>query len=277
MSAKVGTPKSRGERAGLVAAGGALAAHVRAATIVAALSLAACSSAPGPRESTPRDNAANYNLQLGVAYLQQGNLPVAKEKLERAEKQSPRDPHVHSALALLYERLEKPAQVDEHYRTAVRLAPDDPEINNNYAVYLCKTGRTEDGVKRFLQAARNPLYGTPAAAYTNAGVCLRNAKRFDEAQTNFIAALRARPNFSEAAYQLGDLDLERGRPQNTRAQIDSYMVTFAATPDLLLLGVRAAQAQGDRTAAEQYARRLRAEFPGSRQTRSLPDLLRNPG
>ena len=66
-------------------------------------------------------------MQLGLAYLQQGNLPVAKEKLERAEKQNPRDPQVHDALAMLYERLKEPKLVDEHFRIAVRLAPDNPE------------------------------------------------------------------------------------------------------------------------------------------------------
>lgn len=246
-------------------------------TLVALLLASCTSSMPGPQKSTPRDNASDINLQLGVAYLQQGNLAVAKEKLERAEKQNPRDPRVHSALALLYERLEKPNLVDEHYRTAVRLAPQDPDINNNYAVYLCKTGRAEEGVKRFMEAARNPLYGTPATAYTNAGVCLRNAKRLDEAEVNFRMALRSMPNSAEASYQLGELDLERGRPANTRSQIDIFLSAFNATPDLLLLGVRAAKAQGDRIAAEQYARRLRAEFPGSSQTRSLAQLLRNPG
>ena len=239
--------------------------------------LVACTSMPGSQESSPRDNASSYNLQLGMAYLQQDNLPVAKEKLERAEKQNPRDPHVHSALALLYEKLEKPAQVDEHYKTALRLAPQDPEISNNYAVYLCKTGRTDDGVRRFVESARNPLYGTPASAYTNAGVCLRSAKRFDEAEAHFRLALKARPNASEAAYQLGELELERNRPADARTQIDTYLAAFAATPDLLLLGVRASQALGDRAGAEKYARRLRAEFPGSTQTRSLVELSRNPG
>jgi type IV pilus assembly protein PilF len=242
-----------------------------------ALTLAGCASVPSEQPSRPRDNAANINLQLGIEYLKQGNLPVAKEKLERAEKQNPRDPHVHSALALLYERLNRPHDVDEHYRTAVRLAPENPEIINNYAVYLCKNGRTDEGVKRFSEAARNPLYATPAAAYTNAGVCLRNAKRLDDAETNFRLALKSRPNFAEASYQLGELNLERGRPADARAQIDAYLAAFRATPDLLLLGVRASQAQGDRVGAEGYARRLRAEFPGSQQTRSLPDVIRNPG
>jgi Tfp pilus assembly protein PilF len=89
---------------------------------------------------------------------------------------------------------------------------------------------------------------------------------------NFQRALKARPGFAEAAFQLGDLDIERGRPADTRVQVDRYLAAFDATPDLLLLGVRAAHAQGDRAALEKYAQRLRVEFPGSQQTRAIPEL-----
>ena len=239
--------------------------------------LAGCTGGPVERETSKTDNAAALNAQLGMAYLRQGNLEVAKEKLERAEKQNPRDPDVHSALALLYERINKPELVEQHYRTAVRLAPQNSDFSNNYAIYLCKTGKSEEGVRRFLEAARNPLYRTPEAAYTNAGVCLRNAKRYAEADANFKRALQSRPNYSEAVYQLGDLQIAQGQPQEARAQVERYLAAFNATPDLLLLGVRAAQATGDRLAAEKYARRLRVEFPGSQQARAIPELSQNPG
>jgi len=241
------------------------------------LLLAACSNSPIEPETSRSDNAAALNAQLGIEYLRQGNLAIAKEKLERAEKQNPRDPNVHSALALLYERLGKPQEVDEHYRTAVRLAPQNPDISNNYAVYLCKTGRIEEGVRRFLAAARNPLYNTPEVAYTNAGVCQRTAKRFEEANVNFKRALQIRPNFAEAAYQLGDLQFDQGKVGDARAQVDQYLASFSPTPDLLLLGVRVASAAGDRLAALKFARRLQLEFPDSQQTRALPNLSRNPG
>ena len=241
----------------------------------AALVAAGCGSTPS-REASLRD-AAVYNVRLGIAYLQQGNLAVAKEKLERAQRQDPRSPEVHSGLALLYERLGNLEKADHHHRTALRLAPRDPEISNNYAVYLCKTGRREEGVRRFLDAARNPLYATPEAAYTNAGVCLRAAHRDDEARENFERALQVKPNFAEAAFQLADLEYRSGRLNEAKAQIDRYLGSFDATPDLLLLGVRVARALGDRLAAERYARRLRLDFPGSDQARQLAELISNPG
>jgi type IV pilus assembly protein PilF len=240
-----------------------------------ALALAACSS--NPHKGIQQRDAARYNAQLGVAYLHQGDVNLAKEKLDRALQQNPNDPSVHSARALLFDRLGNPAKADSEFRTALRLAPRDPDVLNNYAVYLCQAGRTDDGVHRFEEAAHNALYRTPEAAYTNAGVCLRAAKRDEEAARNLKQALQVRPNFAEAAYQLGDLEFQRGKLEDARSHIDTYLNSFDATPDLLLLGVRVARAQGDRLAAERYARKLRLEFSGSDQARALADLDRNRG
>lgn len=230
-------------------------------------------------DTTEAQKAGELNKQLGTVYLRQGNLALAKEKLERAEKYNPRDPEVHTVLAVLYERLNIPAEVDKHYRTAMRLAPKDPQVMNNYAVYLCQNGRHEQGVKLFLESARNPLYRTPEIAYTNAGVCLRKAKRYDEAAGSFQRALQIRPNLAEAAFQYADLKMERGDLQKAREQVDKYLASYDATADLLLVGVRLTRAQGDRVAEEKFTRRLRVEFPGSQQLRSLgePAAKRNPG
>lgn len=254
----------------------ALRASAAVAALLAALALAGCTTThSGPKTSDT--SAAEYNVQLGYAYLRQGNLPVAKEKLERALEQDPSNPAVHSALGLLYERLGDPKAADRHYSSALRLAPKDPEIENNYAIYLCRNGRAVEGVKRFEQAARNPLYRTPEAAYTNAGVCQRGAGLFAEAEANFRRALQLRPNYAEAAFQLGDLRLQQGETDAARTDLDQYLGSFRATPELLLLRVRIARASGDRVAEEKYSRMLRMDFPESEQTRALGNLPRNPG
>src|SRR6185369_17571395 len=93
--------------------------------------LAGCAS--GEREGvqlagdkqTDAEKAGQLNKQLGTEYLRKGNIALAKEKLERAEKYNPRDAEVHSVLAVLYERLGIPKEVDEHYKAAIRLAPKD--------------------------------------------------------------------------------------------------------------------------------------------------------
>lgn len=267
-----------------------LARSFRSVAAVAVLAISAacfpgCASSDGGSQlrgdgQTSAEKAGELNKQLGTEYLRKGNLALAKEKLERAEKYNPRDAEVHSVLAVLYERLGIPKQVDEHYRAAIRLAPKDPQISNNYAVYLCRSGRADEGVKRFIEAAQNPLYRTPEIAYGNAGVCLRSAKRYNEAAATFTRALQIRPNFAEAAFQFADLELERGDLVKAREILDKYLGTYDATPDLLLTAVKLTRAQGDRVAEDKYTRRLRVEFPNSQQLRTLnesADTKRNPG
>src|SRR6516162_10987559 len=240
--------------------------------VLAVLLLTACSSSSAKGQTEKAHEAAVYNVQLGLEYMNQGDLERAKDKLDRALTQDPSNPDVHSARATLYSRLKQKDKADEEFRTALRLAPHDPRMVNNYAVYLCESGRTDEGVKRFLEAAHNPLYPTPEAAYTNAGVCLRAAKRDEEARVNFTRALQLKPNFAEAQFQLANLEFDHGELAPARTGIDGFIGTYTATPDLLLLGVRVAKAQGDRVAAQRYARKLQLDFPGTDQARALAAL-----
>ena len=241
----------------------------------AVLALAGCSSTNN--RSKKKGDASNYNMQLGMAYLNQGDLGLAKEKLDRAVVENPGDPNVHSAMAMLQDRLGHPDQADKEFKAALSLGPRNPDVLNNYAVYLCRSGRVDDGVKAFEEAAHDALYRTPEAAYTNAGVCLRGAKRDTQAAMSFRKALQVRPNFAEAAYQLADLDFRRGEIKDARETVDQFIGAFEPTPDLLLVGVQIARKQGDRMAEEKFARKLRMDFPSSDQTRALADLSHNSG
>src|SRR5579862_6820006 len=230
-----------------------------------ALLLGGCAS---PQHKSKPHDAASYNVQLGIAYLNQGEIALAKDKLDRALAENPNSADVHSARAMLFARMADSNKADAEFRTALRLAPQDPNVINNYAVYLCQHGRYEEGVKHFEEAAHNALYRTPEAAFTNAGVCLRQAKRDDEARTDFARALQIRPDFAEAMFQLTDLQFQHGELGPARAGIDGFIGRFDATADLLLLGVRVARAQNDKIAAQRYARRLQLDFPGTDQARA---------
>lgn len=236
--------------------------------------LAGCSN---PQVVQEHHLAAVYNTELGIAYMQRGELAVAKNKLDLAVKENPADPNVHSARALLFARLQEAARADHEFREALRLAPRNPNFQNNYAVYLCSNGREAEGVKYFLEAARNPLYLTPAAAYANAGVCLRSAHRYTEAARMFRAALAVQPGFAQAEWQLVDMDFRRGRLAQARSQITRYLSSYQETPDLLLLAVKIMRAQRDELDAELYARKLQLDFPDSAQAHALASLGHNPG
>jgi type IV pilus assembly protein PilF len=245
---------------------------------LAALSLAAVVTGCANQQVVQqRRDAAIYNTELGIAYMRRGDLAVAQTKLDRAAEENPDDPDVHSARALLYARLGDPKEADREFRAALRLAPKNPDFQNNYAVYLCSVGRVDAGVQTFLRAAQNPLYLTPELAYDNAGVCLRSAHRDVEAAQMFSDALAIRPTFAQALWQLADLNFSQGKLVQARQQIDAFLASNQETPDLLLLAVKVTRAQGDRLDAELYARRLQLDFPDSAQAHALADLGHNPG
>ena len=246
--------------------------NTRWIAILAAGTLVGCVSSDGSKalkREDPTEAAAKTNIQLGIAYLQQGNYAVAREKLERSLKQNPKDPDVHTTLGLLYDRTGEPKLADKHYHEALRLAPNNPDVSNNYAVYLCKRGRVDEGVERFSAVAANKYYRTPEVALTNAGVCLRNAKRLDEAQAKFIGAIKLRPDYSEATVQLANLHIERGQVPEARKVVDSYLGAFRPKPDVLFAAVTVARAAKDKMSEEKYSRALRLEFPDSAQARAL--------
>lgn len=236
--------------------------------LVATLVCAACTTSSTSDGESPRD-AATYNAQLGIAYMRQGNLAVAREKVDRALSQDPNNGEVQTAAGMVYDRLGDDKRADAHYAAAMRLQPDDPEVLNNYGVYLCRKGRTKEGERLFLKAARNRTYRTPELAYNNAGLCLRSAGQIEEAQKHFEQALALKPKFGDALLQLAEVNFERGRMTEAQALVQRYMGGQPANPQILWLGVRVERALGNRAAAEAYAKRLKAEYPKTEQTRAL--------
>jgi type IV pilus assembly protein PilF len=221
--------------------------------------------------TTKMQQAASLELQLGVAYMQTGNLQVAEQKLVKAEQENAHDPQIHSALALLYVKIGNDAKANAEYKESLRLAPGDPDVLNSYGVYLCGKGRTDEGVKYFTQAAQNPLYRTPWAAYTNAGLCLHDAKRIPESEQFFLRAVSFKPNFEQAVVQLGLVEIEQQHPADAARLVREYLAIGAASADVLMVGWRAAQLQGDQEASTRYAKRLQNEFPTTDQAHAVAD------
>ncbi len=76
------------------------------------------------------------------------------------------------------------------------------------------------------------------------------------------------------------MQLAVSRGTQSRQTIDTYLALGKARemdpqrPDVLLIGVRAALADGERTAADNYGRLLMRDFPSSPQASAAAQLLR---
>jgi type IV pilus assembly protein PilF len=239
-----------------------------AAVVLLSGSLAACMStglAPG---KTPTQ-AANVNMQLAIEYMKLGKLASSRDFIERALKQDPGNANVQLTAGLVFERLDEMPKAEKYYSTAARLGTRDPNIQNNYAGFLCRTGKAAEGEKLFNAVARNPLYQTPEVALVNAGVCVSSSGDVLDAERYFTRALAIRPNMPEATLQLGNLAMERGDAALALDFVQRYLAVNPATPEVLWLGFRAQRMRGDNTAAAAFARRVQSEFPDSEQAQLM--------
>lgn len=241
----------------------------RLAVLLAFAWLAGCASGTPQLSNQNLAQAAIYNTQLAVDALQKGNLQEAKSKIERSLEQDARNPEVQAAAGLIYDRLGDDRRADSHFSRAISLAPQNPAIQNNYAVYLCRKGNADRGQKLFLEAAANPLYRTPEAAYVNAGTCARRAGNLTRAEESFRNALRLNPRNTDALLQMADLELEAGNFLPARAFLERFLAASPATAASLWVGVRLERATGNAQAATAYAERLKSQFPTSVETRRL--------
>jgi len=238
---------------------------------IALLAAGAASADEIGAKQSQNELAAKYNMQLGIAYLKDGEVQLAREKIDKALKQNPHDADVQTAAGLLYEALGEMDTADHHYSEALHIDPKNPDKENNYGQFLCRRGRYDKGEKLLEAAAKSPLYTTPQVAYTNAAICARTAGKLDQSEQYLRSALSLSPNYPDALLQLADLSFTRGNLLQARDLLARFFQVSSRTPDALLLGVKVERAAGDYRAAEDYATQLRKDFPGSAQARHLAD------
>jgi type IV pilus assembly protein PilF len=230
--------------------------------------LAACSQNSDFKKASPAVTAAT-NMQLAIEYMKLGQLAASRDFMERALSEDPGNPDVQMTAGLVYERVNEIPKAERAYSTGFRLGKGDPNIQNTYAGFLCRTGKAVAGEKLFAEVARNPVYQTPEVALVNAGVCVRGTGDLVDAERYFNRALAIHPNLPEAMLQLGNISIDRGDAAQAREIVQRYLAVNAPTSEVLWLGVRAERKLGDATAAAAYARRVQSEFPNSEQAQMM--------
>ena len=240
-----------------------------------ASALAACHSSPPPYQNPDRhrkpvpEEAAVANMKMALEYMRLDDLAQARERIERALGEAPDNPNVQETAGLVYERLNDLPKAKHAFSAAARLGKNDPDILNSYAGFLCRTGKTAEGEKLFIEVAKNPVYRTPEVALLNAGVCLGSSGDVVDSERYFNRALTIRPNMPEALLQLGNLAFSRGDYKQALDDVERYLAVNPPSPEILWLGFRTQRKLGDNTDAIVYGRRIQTEFPNSEQAQQL--------
>ena len=214
-------------------------------------------------------NAADLNYQLGARYYGNGQYELARDRLKLSLELDPKKAIAWSTLALTYEQLGIPRLAEQSYKQAISVEPKNFDVQNSYAVYLCRQNRFDDADKHFERAIRAVDNDNAEITLTNAGVCMAQRPDYSKAEAFFRQALDRRSNHPEALLQLSLLKHETGDDLNARAFLQRYLSVIDATPPVLFLGVEIEEGLGDDRARASYVNQLLRDFPNSAEARRV--------
>lgn len=200
---------------------------------VIGIELTACNTVSTTQKSDTFSNpnllAGHYNSQLGLAYLQNGDRLLAKQKLLLALQQAPNSAEVQDAMAYFLEISGDTAQAQIHYLRAIQCAPDKGAPLNNYGVFLCRSGQYDLGEQQFLAAVQDTHYLNTAEAYENAGLCAQAKPDEEKALHYFQQAIIKDPHRVNAWLGLAQISDDQHHPQLAQRYYDAYKTLTSQT------------------------------------------------
>ncbi|MFW7524240.1 type IV pilus biogenesis/stability protein PilW [Vibrio ostreicida] len=174
-------------------------------------------------------------IALGLRYFQQGNMIKARENLYKALNHAPNYHRALVAVAYYLSETGETASANTMYLQALRAKPNDGEINNDYAVFLCKQANYNLAQHHFSQAIASPTYFKTSIAYENAAFCALEAKNSTQARYLFERALSHDKNRRQSIINLAQLDILDGQTENACHRLSAFQQRFGAHPLVLKL------------------------------------------
>ena len=209
--------------------------------------------------------SAQTRLQLGMEYLAANNLDAARQNLDKAVQSAPADYRTQLGMALYEQRVGENDAAQKRYNLALKLAPQNSTVLNNYGAFLCSLGQYVSAQQQFAVAARSADYGQVADSLENAGYCFFKAGQNDEARMLLGRALKYDPEKGVTLLAEADRQFSEGKGDKAQLLLDVYQHILPASAESLWLQIRFAALAGHHNDLERYGKRLARSFPQSKQ------------
>lgn len=217
------------------------------------------------------NKAANINAQLGAGYINNGNYERALLKLNKAIQLEPKHAMAHNYLGVLYGRLERPKKAKSQFKKAMKLAPGNSSVMNNYAVFLCEQKEYDQARTLFNKVLNNPVYANRASAYQSAGWCAYGNNKFDLSEEMYRKALEANANSPRSLLGLARVNYKKENYQYSWSYFERYYKTSVPDADALWLGINILKSleEPDKNLLSSYELQLKGKYPDTDETKWL--------
>ncbi|MEA3189025.1 MAG: hypothetical protein QOD99_2855 [Chthoniobacter sp.] len=139
---------------------------------------------------------------MGAALYMKGERPAAFEHFKRAVELKPENPEVHNNLGLGYATFGQMDKAIEEYRRAISIK-DDAAMRTNLGNALQQVKRFQEAIEQYREAIK--MDANNVGAHTNLGLALASDGQVDEAMEQFRIVLQLDPNSQIARQSLTQL------------------------------------------------------------------------
>ncbi len=232
--------------------------------------LAGCASDPALSGEGGADTKrrADIRLELANAYFADGQSAIALQELERVLAFDPQRADALGLRGLALQQLGEPQRAQQSLQQALRIAPNDPGLQNNYGWVLCESGQPAAALAYFDKALAQRNYASPAKAAMNAGRCSLKLGERMRAQGYFERALQAEPTLVPAHASLARLAFEGGDYARARMHMLPVIASEQVTAEDFLLAIRIERRLDDRAAEQSLAAQWQRRLPDTPQWRA---------
>lgn len=240
-----------------------------------ALSLGGCIFFPtddGRKEATDEEKAKS-NLELGVRYMELDQLELALDKLNYAVELDSNNSHIHDVLAVLYERIGKDQEAEQHFEKAIALKPDDASAISNYGRFLCDKGQYGPAMAKLQEAIALPLNTRKWFALGNAGNCELKQGDIRRAEEYLRTALQQNESYAPALLGMVKISNKKGEHFKARAFLERYTAVSPHTSETLWYAMQTERQLGNQQLAEELRQQLLQKFPLSNEAKQVKNIV----
>ena len=210
-----------------------------------------------------RDNRhrAELRVELASAYYAEGQYSTALKEVDTALAIDPSLAGAHGLRGLVLMQTGQDKQAERSLREALRLAPENPDWQNNMGWFVCQRQSAKSAMPYFLQALANKAYSSPQKALLNAGLCSLKDQDVINAEFYFLRALQFEPNLVLARVKLAKIYFERGDLAKARRHILVAIQSEKIVIEDLMMAIHIERKLGDRAAEKSLVSKLKRLYP----------------
>jgi type IV pilus assembly protein PilF len=192
--------------------------------VLLSIVMSGCTSISTPEAQSKSNNQklADYNVQLGIGYLQQEDMPRAKQKLLVALEKAPNWPPALEAMGYFYQITGERNKAQDYYLQALKIAPHSGTTLNNYGGFLCAQGRYRESLTYFNRALEDENYLKTAEVNENAGLCAAKLPDYKLAEQYLKKALLQNPSRLDPLLDLADISNQQGKYRDAVKYLNLY-------------------------------------------------------